>query len=131
MIRTDAFTSRIMDGNHFDSTSTCSIYRQRCAALDLVVESFRVLSTHGDLSTSDTFPSSAPVASYLITGMRSSARRSLDSRSAKPAVKRKWYTWIGRGMYLDVKRRIPYIKSDWTDAWNYRVIPATFVSVFS
>lgn len=41
---------------------------------------------------------------------------------------RKWYLLIGRGMYRDVRNRLPYYRSDWTDAWNYRVVPATFVS---
>ncbi|KAJ9125613.1 hypothetical protein QFC22_000575 [Naganishia vaughanmartiniae] len=39
--------------------------------------------------------------------------------------KRKWYQYLGRGMYLDVRNRLPYYVSDWTDAWNYRVVPAT------
>ena len=25
---------------------------------------------------------------------------------------------------LDVKARLPWYRSDWTDAWNYRVVPA-------
>jgi hypothetical protein len=39
-----------------------------------------------------------------------------------------WHKWIGRGIYLDVKRRIRYFASDWKDVWNYRVVPATFGS---
>lgn len=35
---------------------------------------------------------------------------------------------IGRGIYDDIRARAPYYLSDWTDAWNYRVIPATWVS---
>lgn len=42
--------------------------------------------------------------------------------------KRKWYQYLGRGMYSDVRNRLPYYVSDWTDAWNYRVVPATLVS---
>ncbi|KAJ9128344.1 hypothetical protein QFC24_000637 [Naganishia onofrii] len=41
--------------------------------------------------------------------------------------KKKWYQYLGRGMYLDVRNRLPYYGSDWTDAWNYRVVPATLV----
>jgi hypothetical protein len=33
-------------------------------------------------------------------------------------------------MYNDIKARLPYYWSDWTDAWNYRVVPATWVSVW-
>lgn len=43
-----------------------------------------------------------------------------------------WYIrWVkvwGRGMWHDVRNRAPYYSSDWTDAWNYRVVPATLVS---
>jgi hypothetical protein len=38
-----------------------------------------------------------------------------------------WYTKIGGGMWKDIEARAPYYKSDWTDAWNYRVVPATWV----
>lgn len=34
------------------------------------------------------------------------------------------------GIYRDVKGRLPYYKSDWTDAWNYRVVPATVYMYF-
>lgn len=45
---------------------------------------------------------------------------------AKPWSRR--ILWVGSGMYYDVKHRLPYYWSDWTDAWNYRVVPATWVS---
>jgi hypothetical protein len=35
--------------------------------------------------------------------------------------------WLGRGMRNDILARAPYYWSDWTDTWNYRVIPATWV----
>ncbi|KAG7530249.1 hypothetical protein FFLO_05179 [Filobasidium floriforme] len=44
---------------------------------------------------------------------------------------RKWYLLIGRGMYRDVRNRLPYYRNDWTDAWNYRVVPATFMIFFA
>ncbi|KAK4179174.1 HCO3 transporter family-domain-containing protein [Triangularia setosa] len=42
-----------------------------------------------------------------------------------------WKIHLGRGMYLDVKRRLPYYWSDWTDAWDYRVVPATIYMFFA
>ena len=33
-----------------------------------------------------------------------------------------------RGIVLDVRARAPFYISDWTDAWNYRVVPATLPS---
>lgn len=34
-------------------------------------------------------------------------------------------------MIDDVKRRAPYYLSDFTDAWDYRVIPATVYMYFA
>jgi hypothetical protein len=44
----------------------------------------------------------------------------------------KWYKirWF-RGMIDDVKRRAPYYWSDWRDAWDYRVVPATVYMYFA
>ncbi len=33
-------------------------------------------------------------------------------------------TRIGTRIVRDIRRRAPYYVSDWTDAWNYRVVPA-------
>lgn len=54
--------------------------------------------------------------------------RSTTLASSNKERKLKWYQYLGRGMYVDVKSRLPYYVSDWTDAWNYRVVPATLVS---
>lgn len=34
-------------------------------------------------------------------------------------------------MTQDIKRRAPYYWSDWTDAWDYRVVPATVYMYFA
>lgn len=34
-------------------------------------------------------------------------------------------------MIKDVKRRAPYYWSDWTDAWDYRIVPATVYMYFA
>lgn len=34
-------------------------------------------------------------------------------------------------MVQDVKRRAPYYWSDWRDAWDYRVVPATVYMYFA
>lgn len=37
--------------------------------------------------------------------------------------------WIPfSGIMHDIRARLPWYWSDWKDAWNYRVIPATWVS---
>ncbi|KAK1829615.1 HCO3 transporter family-domain-containing protein [Podospora conica] len=42
-----------------------------------------------------------------------------------------WRIHLFRGMINDVRRRAPYYASDWTDAWNYRVVPATVYMYFA
>jgi hypothetical protein len=49
---------------------------------------------------------------------------------------RRKFSWlhslsIGRGIARDICRRAPYYISDWTDAWNYRVIPAIVLIFFA
>ncbi|KAJ7175398.1 HCO3 transporter family-domain-containing protein [Mycena filopes] len=38
---------------------------------------------------------------------------------------------LGSGVVNDIKSRAPFYLSDWTDAWNYRVIPATALIFFA
>lgn len=38
---------------------------------------------------------------------------------------------LGKGMISDVKRRAPFYWSDWIDAWDYRVVPATIYMYFA
>jgi len=38
---------------------------------------------------------------------------------------------IGGGIWNDICSRIPYYASDWIDAWNYRVVPATTLIFFA
>lgn len=42
-----------------------------------------------------------------------------------------WKIRLFRGMINDVRRRAPYYWSDWVDAWDYRVIPATVYMYFA
>ena len=42
-----------------------------------------------------------------------------------------WIIHPFRGMIKDLRRRAPYYLSDWTDAWNYRVVPATVYMYFA
>ncbi|KAE9374710.1 hypothetical protein N431DRAFT_481867 [Stipitochalara longipes BDJ] len=42
-----------------------------------------------------------------------------------------WKIRLFRGMINDVRRRLPFYWSDWTDAWDYRVVPATVYMYFA
>ncbi len=46
---------------------------------------------------------------------------------------RRRFRWfgLGRGIILDIRSRAPWYASDWTDAWNYRVVPATALIFFA
>ena len=58
-------------------------------------------------------------------------RQTTTTRSSNRRVA-KWYQvrWF-KGIKDDIKRRAPYYWSDWTDAWDYRVIPATVYMYFA
>ncbi|KAH8824795.1 HCO3 transporter family-domain-containing protein [Flagelloscypha sp. PMI_526] len=43
----------------------------------------------------------------------------------------RWVKNLGGGMLLDIRSRGPYYISDWRDAWNYRVVPATALIFFA
>jgi hypothetical protein len=64
-----------------------------------------------------------------------SRRKGKDDENMSGKRKQAWYIrWIkgwGSGMRNDIRNRLPYYWSDWTDAWNYRVVPATWVRPFS
>jgi len=46
--------------------------------------------------------------------------------------KERWYKiHLFRGMRNDLRRRAPYYLSDWMDAWDYRVVPATVYMLFA
>lgn len=52
--------------------------------------------------------------------------------NASSTRKRKWWRiQLFRGMINDVRRRAPFYWSDWTDAWDYRVMPATVYMYFA
>ncbi|PSN68118.1 hypothetical protein BS50DRAFT_573078 [Corynespora cassiicola Philippines] len=42
-----------------------------------------------------------------------------------------WKTRLFSGMVNDVRRRAPFYWSDWKDAWDYRVVPATVYMYFA
>ena len=42
-----------------------------------------------------------------------------------------WQIRWGRGMVNDVRRRAPFYASDFSDAWDYRVVPATVYMYFA
>ena len=42
-----------------------------------------------------------------------------------------WKIRLFRGMINDVRRRAPFYWSDWKDAWDYRVVPATIYMYFA
>ncbi|KAJ5174660.1 uncharacterized protein N7482_000537 [Penicillium canariense] len=58
-------------------------------------------------------------------------RRASLSASAHSSQSEWWRVHLFRGMICDLKRRAPYYWSDWTDAWDYRIVPATVYMYFA
>lgn len=92
-----------------------------------------------------------PTERHRQTSQRRSRASSFKSRSSRRSVTRQrspdpsrtylkeeeksrdaWYkTTLFSGMVNDVKRRAPFFWSDWKDAWDYRVVPATVYMFFA
>jgi HCO3- transporter family len=59
-------------------------------------------------------------------------RDSIGSREKAGVSTTKWWkVRLFHGMINDVRRRAPYYWSDWADAWDYRVVPATIYMYFA
>ncbi|KAF9013359.1 HCO3 transporter family-domain-containing protein [Cyathus striatus] len=56
---------------------------------------------------------------------------SIPTSSILKSKHRFWFSRFGAGIIQDVKARAPWYISDWTDAWNYRVVPATALIFFA
>ncbi|TFY72879.1 hypothetical protein EVG20_g155 [Dentipellis fragilis] len=56
-----------------------------------------------------------------------------SSSATSRTVRRTWLSSfrIGHGIIHDIRARAPWYISDWKDAWNYRVIPATALIFFA
>ena len=61
---------------------------------------------------------------------RENTRSSAQTRGSK-TTKKWWRVQLFRGMINDVRRRAPFYWSDWKDAWDYRVVPATVYMYFA
>ncbi|KAJ9356186.1 hypothetical protein DTO027B9_3728 [Paecilomyces variotii] len=57
--------------------------------------------------------------------------RATSNATATARSARWWKVRLFRGMVNDIKRRAPYYWSDWKDAWDYRVVPATVYMYFA
>lgn len=62
---------------------------------------------------------------------REQTRRSTTTHASSARSAKWWRVRLFRGMVKDVRRRAPYYWSDWTDAWDYRVVPATVYMFFA
>lgn len=58
-------------------------------------------------------------------------RPSATTTKTLPIKRKTWIKRIGSGIVLDVRARSPWYISDWKDAWNYRVVPATALIFFA
>ncbi|KAG9250068.1 HCO3 transporter family-domain-containing protein [Emericellopsis atlantica] len=67
--------------------------------------------------------------------MAASAQPATENMDAERQAPRRGESWwkihLFRGMINDVRRRAPHYLSDWIDAWDYRVVPATIYMYFA
>ncbi|KAI1262452.1 HCO3 transporter family-domain-containing protein [Xylariaceae sp. FL1019] len=64
-------------------------------------------------------------------GAGAADHHSTRSRSTKRSAPRWWKIHLFRGIINDIRRRAPSYWSDWVDAWDYRVVPATIYMYFA
>lgn len=64
-------------------------------------------------------------------GRNDTRERNGEGKGGKGGMKKGWWSMLGKGMINDVKRRAPFYRSDWVDAWDYRVVPATVYMYFA
>lgn len=96
-------------------------------------------------SSSDSGPrfgsgsSSRPSLLGIANGLKKRFGRDSNTDDSSPASARAtaardaqwWKVHLFRGMINDIRRRAPYYWSDWKDAWDYRVVPATVYMYFA
>jgi len=58
-------------------------------------------------------------------------RENTNASARSEHVPKWWKIRLFRGMINDVRRRAPFYWSDWVDAWDYRVVPATVYMYFA
>ena len=77
---------------------------------------------------------SLPTQSHIQHESQETLSREASHVNANTSVSRHqswWKVRLFRGMINDVKRRAPFYWSDWSDAWDYRVVPATVYMYFA
>ncbi|KAL7823290.1 HCO3 transporter family domain-containing protein [Trichoderma gracile] len=76
-----------------------------------------------------------PPEAMATATMTTNGRRSTSTSPSISTSQRRGEAWWSihpfRGMVNDVRRRAPYYVSDWLDAWDYRVVPATIFMYFA
>lgn len=83
---------------------------------------------HHDDPTSTTSTPSVTAAAAAAAGPDSDPA---PERHRAPRHDPWWKIHLFRGMVNDVRKRAPFYASDWADAWNYRVVPATVYMFFA
>ncbi|KXN88128.1 hypothetical protein AN958_07587 [Leucoagaricus sp. SymC.cos] len=82
-------------------------------------------ATAPDISAEKKGPAEQPTSQII-----GSKATSMTLQPGKPKC-RTWYRRLGAGIHMDIRARGPWYLSDWTDAWNYRVVPATALIFFA
>jgi hypothetical protein len=73
-------------------------------------------------------PKEAPISSSSSAMQNRSRNGGILARSHLAGLLR---VKLGAGIVRDIRARAPWYWSDWKDAWNYRVLPATALVFFA
>lgn len=109
------------------ATPTEPSWKKQLKKLSAVFQSRHTTNTNVNTNSNilQNFLSDASDASF-----RQEANENVSSGGERGGSK--WYRiQLGKGMINDVKRRAPFYLSDWVDAWDYRVVPATIYMYFA
>jgi boron transporter len=82
------------------------------------------LTLPGDVGKTAISTSSSTIVASVTTGYRRGTTACLH-------LLRFFQVKVGAGIIRDIRARAPWYWSDWKDAWNYRVVPATALIFFA
>ncbi|OAA75596.1 anion exchange family protein [Akanthomyces lecanii RCEF 1005] len=83
------------------------------------------------MDSTTTTTARGPDAGHVLPVTEQQALQTPEPAATKEKGRSRWRIHPMRGMINDIRQRAPYYLSDWTDAWDYRVVPATVYMYFA
>ncbi len=83
------------------------------------------------MDSTTTTTARGPDAGHVLPVTEQQTLQTPEPAATKEEGRSRWRIHPMRGMINDIRQRAPYYLSDWTDAWDYRVVPATVYMYFA